>query len=149
MTTTDRPPGSPAPGSRAVPEEIAPDGAPESTGPHAGERAAEHQETTTGPVGPTAVDPTAPGSSGPRSGRSPNGPVMLGAIARMVTLTVDDREVRVPEGATILDALHDEGTPAQADTPTLCWAPNMKPINACRVCVVEVEKSRVLVPSCA
>jgi predicted molibdopterin-dependent oxidoreductase YjgC len=74
---------------------------------------------------------------------------MLGQIRRMVTLTVDGTEVRVPEGATILDALHSEGTPEQADTPTLCWAPNMNPINACRVCVVEVENSRVLVPSCA
>ena len=74
---------------------------------------------------------------------------MLGTIKRRVTLQLDGREVRVPEGATILDALHDEGTPAQADTPTLCWAPNMDPINACRVCVVEVEGSRTLVPSCA
>ncbi len=74
---------------------------------------------------------------------------MLGRIQRRVTLTVDDREVRVPEGSTILDALHAEGDPAQADTPTLCWAPNMRPINACRVCVVEVEGSRALVPSCA
>ena len=31
----------------------------------------------------------------------------------------------------------------------MCWAPNMNPINACRVCVVELEGSRVLVPSCA
>ena len=37
----------------------------------------------------------------------------------------------------------------RADTPTLCWAPNLTPINACRVCVVEVEGSRALVPSCA
>jgi NADP-reducing hydrogenase subunit HndD len=139
MTTTDprRPPGSPAPGSRAVPDGATVDGTPEATGPHAGERAAEHQENAAGPVGPTAVDPTAPGARGP-------GPVLLGAITRMVTFTVDDREVRVPEGATILDAVRDTH-----DTPTLCWAPNMKPINACRVCVVEVEKSRVLVPSCA
>ena len=34
------------------------------------------------------------------------------------------------------------------ETPTLCWAPNLTPINACRVCMVEVEGSRVLVPSC-
>ncbi|GEL21353.1 formate dehydrogenase subunit alpha [Pseudonocardia sulfidoxydans NBRC 16205] len=76
-------------------------------------------------------------------------PVMLGAITRMVTLTVDGRDVRVPEGSTILQALHEEGTAQQADTPTLCWAPNLAPVNACRVCVVEVEGSRVLVPSCA
>jgi predicted molibdopterin-dependent oxidoreductase YjgC len=75
--------------------------------------------------------------------------IMLGQIRRLVSITVDGREVRVPEDATILDALHAEGTPEQADTPTLCWAPNLTPINACRVCVVEVSGSRVLVPSCA
>jgi NADP-reducing hydrogenase subunit HndD len=75
-------------------------------------------------------------------------PVLLGGIRRLVTLTVDGEEVRVPEGATILDALNDMGG-AAADTPTLCWSPNLTPINACRVCVVEVEGSRVLAPSCA
>jgi predicted molibdopterin-dependent oxidoreductase YjgC len=75
-------------------------------------------------------------------------PVLLGGIRRLVTLSVDGEEVRVPEGATILDALHDLGG-ARADTPTLCWGPNLTPINACRVCVVEVEGSRVLAPSCA
>jgi NADP-reducing hydrogenase subunit HndD len=71
--------------------------------------------------------------------------VMLGDIRRFVTVTLDGVEVRVPEGATILDVLRAQGV----DTPTLCWAPNLKPINACRVCMVEVEGSRVLVPSCA
>lgn len=74
---------------------------------------------------------------------------MLGAIRRLVTITLDCREVRVPEGSTILEVLHAVGDAAQADTPTLCSAPNLNPINACRVCVVEVEGSRVLVPSCA
>jgi predicted molibdopterin-dependent oxidoreductase YjgC len=71
--------------------------------------------------------------------------VMLGRIRRMISLTLDGMEVRVPEGSTILDALHEQGV----ETPTLCWAPNLTPINACRVCMVEVEGSRVLVPSCA
>ena len=64
---------------------------------------------------------------------------------RLVELTIDDRTVRVPEGSTILDACHQEGI----DTPTLCWAENLTPVNVCRVCVVEVENSRVLVPSCS
>jgi predicted molibdopterin-dependent oxidoreductase YjgC len=71
--------------------------------------------------------------------------VMLGEIRRLVSVSLDGVEVRVPEGSTILDALHSQGVA----TPTLCYAPNMKPINACRVCMVEVEGSRVLVPSCA
>lgn len=71
--------------------------------------------------------------------------VMLGEIRRMVSVTLDGVEVRVPEGSTILDALNSQGV----ETPTLCYAPNLKPVNACRVCMVEVEGSRVLVPSCA
>jgi NADP-reducing hydrogenase subunit HndD len=69
----------------------------------------------------------------------------LGAIRRLVTVTVDDVEHRVPEGATIMDVLDRAG----CDTPRLCQAPNLTPVNACRVCVVEVEGSRPLVPSCA
>jgi NADP-reducing hydrogenase subunit HndD len=76
-------------------------------------------------------------------------PVLLGAIRRLVTITVDGRELRVPDGSTILQALHAVGDTTQADTPVLCWAPNLTPVNACRVCVVEVEGSRALVPCCA
>ena len=71
--------------------------------------------------------------------------VMLGRIRRMVTVSLDGVEVKVPEGSTILEALRGQGV----QTPTLCWAPNLEPVNACRVCMVEVEGSRVLVPSCA
>jgi len=71
--------------------------------------------------------------------------VPLAPPKRLVELEVDGTEVRVPEGSTILDALRAEGV----DTPTLCYADNLTPVNACRVCVVELEGSRVLVPSCA
>jgi NADP-reducing hydrogenase subunit HndD len=64
---------------------------------------------------------------------------------RIVEIDVDGTPVRVPEGSTILDALRTRGV----DTPTLCYADNLTPVNACRVCVVELEGSRVLVPSCA
>ena len=63
---------------------------------------------------------------------------------RLFDLEVDGATVRVPEGATILDACRAEGV----DTPTLCYAENLTPVNACRVCVVEVEGSRTLVPAC-
>ena len=71
--------------------------------------------------------------------------VPLAPPRRLVDLEVDGKPVRVPEGSTILDALRGEGV----DTPTLCFADNLTPVNACRVCVVELEGSRVLVPSCA
>jgi predicted molibdopterin-dependent oxidoreductase YjgC len=64
---------------------------------------------------------------------------------RLVDVEIDGTAVRVPEGSTILDACRAEGV----DTPTLCYAENLRPVNACRVCVVELEGSRVLVPACS
>jgi len=63
----------------------------------------------------------------------------------LVDLDVDGETVRVPDGATILDACRAGGI----DTPTLCFADTLTPVNACRVCVVEVEGSRALVPACS
>jgi predicted molibdopterin-dependent oxidoreductase YjgC len=63
----------------------------------------------------------------------------------LIDVEIDGEAVRVPEGATILDACRATGV----DTPTMCFADNLTPINACRVCVVEVEGSRVLVPACS
>ena len=71
--------------------------------------------------------------------------VPLDPPRRLIDLEVDGATVRVPEGATILDACRAEGI----DTPTLCYADNLTPVNACRVCVVEVEGSRTLVPAAA
>lgn len=62
-----------------------------------------------------------------------------------VTITVDGQPVQVPAGATVLDAC----TAAGIDTPTICYAPNLTPVNVCRVCVVELDGSRTLVPSCS
>jgi predicted molibdopterin-dependent oxidoreductase YjgC len=71
--------------------------------------------------------------------RAPGGP------SRTVEVTVDGQKVAVPEGATLLDACK----AAAIETPTLCWAENLTPVNVCRVCVVELEGSRTLVPSCS
>ena len=62
-----------------------------------------------------------------------------------VEVIVDGTPVRVRRGATLLDACGEAGV----ETPTICWAPNLTPVNVCRVCVVEVEGSRTLVPSCS
>jgi predicted molibdopterin-dependent oxidoreductase YjgC len=66
-------------------------------------------------------------------------------IRRSVELEIDGEPVRVREGATILDACRSRGM----EIPTLCYGETLTPVNACRVCMVEVEGSRVLVPSCA
>src|SRR5436190_10574249 len=62
-----------------------------------------------------------------------------------VELTSDGVAVTIPAGSTILEACRAEGI----DTPTLCYLENLTPVNACRVCVVEVTGSRVLVPACS
>ncbi|MGZ3562817.1 MAG: 2Fe-2S iron-sulfur cluster-binding protein [Vulcanimicrobiaceae bacterium] len=64
---------------------------------------------------------------------------------RTIELTVDGNAVHVPEGSTLLEACRHAGI----DTPTLCYLESLTPVNACRVCVVELEGSRVLVPACA
>ena len=64
---------------------------------------------------------------------------------RMVTITLDGTQVAVREGSTLLDACRSSAV----DTPTLCYSDVLEPVNACRVCVVEVEGSRPLVPACS
>ena len=71
--------------------------------------------------------------------------VAVASPARLVELTIDGEPVRVAEGTTLLEACRRTGI----ETPTLCYLENLTPVNACRVCVVEVERSRTLVPSCA
>lgn len=62
-----------------------------------------------------------------------------------VTVKINGGDFTVDEGDTILTAC----TQAGIDTPTICYAENLTPVNACRVCVVEVEGNRTLVPSCS
>jgi predicted molibdopterin-dependent oxidoreductase YjgC len=70
---------------------------------------------------------------------------LLAAPRKMVELTVDGEPVRLLDGATILDACRLLGI----DTPTLCYGDTLTPVNVCRVCVVEVEGARTLVPACS
>jgi predicted molibdopterin-dependent oxidoreductase YjgC len=78
----------------------------------------------------------------------PRGPLPVAPAPRprgQVELTVDGRKVSVPEGATLLDAARQLGIA----TPTLCYLENLTPVNVCRICVVEVEGARTLVPACS
>ena len=68
-----------------------------------------------------------------------------GADVAQVSLTIDGRAVAVPEGTTILAACTQLGI----EIPTLCFLETLRPVNVCRICVVEVKGSRVLVPSCS
>jgi predicted molibdopterin-dependent oxidoreductase YjgC len=63
----------------------------------------------------------------------------------MIQLTIDGRTTHAPEGTTILQACNAQGI----DTPTLCHLKTLTPVNACRLCVVELEGARVLAPACS
>lgn len=63
----------------------------------------------------------------------------------MVSASVNSETVELAEGSTVLDACRMAGV----DLPTLCYGPTMTPANACRVCVVELEGARTLIPSCS
>ncbi len=62
-----------------------------------------------------------------------------------LALEIDGRAVEVEAGATILDACRSLGV----EVPTLCYLETLTPVNACRVCVVELEGARTLVPACS
>jgi len=63
----------------------------------------------------------------------------------MIQLTIDGRTTHAPEGTTILQACNAQGI----DTPTLCHLKTLTPVNACRLCVVELEGARTLAPACS
>jgi predicted molibdopterin-dependent oxidoreductase YjgC len=67
------------------------------------------------------------------------------APPRHIEIELDGVPVTVDEGTTILDACRQNAK----NVPTLCFLDTLHPVNVCRVCIVEVEGSRVLVPSCA
>ena len=70
---------------------------------------------------------------------------MTAASQRSIQLTIDGQAVTVPEGATLLSACAAAGI----ETPTMCYLGTLTPVNVCRVCVVEVEGARALVPACS
>lgn len=61
-----------------------------------------------------------------------------------ITLTINGIEVQAEPGMTVLEA-------ARANNihiPTLCYSPKLRPLGACRMCVVEVEKMRGYPTAC-
>jgi len=63
----------------------------------------------------------------------------------MVTLTIDEKNVTVEEGATILKAAEKLGI----EIPTFCFHDKLEPVGACRLCLVEVERMPKLQVACA
>lgn len=63
---------------------------------------------------------------------------------RQITITINGCQLSGRDGMTILDVAQENGIAI----PTLCHRPELPPIGACRICVVEVEGSGTLVGSC-
>ena len=67
-----------------------------------------------------------------------------------IKLTIDNKEIDVPKGTTILKAAKELGI----DIPTLCYM-DLHDMNienkpgGCRICAVEVQKRRNLAPACS
>jgi NADH dehydrogenase/NADH:ubiquinone oxidoreductase subunit G len=62
----------------------------------------------------------------------------------MPKVTIDNRQVEVEAGATILDAAQKLGVAI----PTMCHLRGHEPATSCMVCVVKVNGANGLVPAC-
>jgi NADH-quinone oxidoreductase subunit G len=62
----------------------------------------------------------------------------------MAKIFLNGKEYEVPDNLTVLEAAQKLGM----EIPTLCHHPELEPIGACRVCVVEIEGARTLQPAC-
>jgi NADH dehydrogenase/NADH:ubiquinone oxidoreductase subunit G len=61
-----------------------------------------------------------------------------GEGVNVVHLTVDDKEIAVSGGQTILEAV--ARMPGIGNIPALCYHPAVKPYGACRICTVEASE---------
>src|SRR6185436_15262211 len=65
-------------------------------------------------------------------------------MTEKVTFTIDNQEVQVEQGKTLLEAAREMGK----YIPTICFHEATTANALCRICVVEVEGMRVLQPAC-
>ncbi len=78
-------------------------------------------------------------------GSYPNlGVAFFTPMADMIKLTIDNKEIEVKQGATVLQAAQSAGI----YVPTLCYHPDLQPYGGCRLCIVEIDNVRGLPTSC-
>jgi len=63
---------------------------------------------------------------------------------KLVTLTIDDVEISVPEGTSVMRAAAEAGI----NIPKLCATDSLEPFGSCRLCLVEIEGRRGTPASC-
>jgi NADH-quinone oxidoreductase subunit G len=64
--------------------------------------------------------------------------------ADTVKLTIDGRELSAPKGMLLVEAAKLIGV----DIPIFCYEPRLKPVGACRMCLVQIEKLPRLQTAC-
>jgi NADH-quinone oxidoreductase subunit G len=66
------------------------------------------------------------------------------AETKLINLKIDDRDVQVPTGTTVIEATRRLGV----EVPSFCYYPGLSLKAACRMCMVEVEKMPKLQTAC-
>ena len=62
----------------------------------------------------------------------------------LIKITIDNQEIMVPEGITILEA----SNMVNIDIPTLCFLKDINEVSDCRMCIVKVEGIEGFITSC-
>ncbi len=70
--------------------------------------------------------------------------MVIAQQTRTLSLTIDGQQVRLKEGATVLEAAREAGI----YIPTLCYHPSLAPYGGCRMCIVEIENMRGFPTAC-
>ncbi|MBF0552712.1 MAG: (2Fe-2S)-binding protein, partial [Deltaproteobacteria bacterium] len=65
-------------------------------------------------------------------------------MTEKIALSIDGHDVETAKGRSVLEAALKAGI----YIPNLCHHPDLKPIGACRLCVVEIEGTQELATSC-
>ena len=72
-------------------------------------------------------------------------PATAAPVTKQVSLTIEGRQISVPEGTSLLEAAKYAGILV----PHYCYHPGLPVAGVCRMCLVEVEKAPKLAASCA
>ena len=60
-------------------------------------------------------------------------------MTKQVTVTMDGRQITVPDGMLVVDAAKMVGI----DIPVFCYHPKMEPVGMCRMCLVEIGRPMI------
>ena len=70
--------------------------------------------------------------------------IVAHTMANTVKLTVDGRALQAPAGSLLIEACRSAGI----EVPSFCYYPGLSLQAACRMCLVEIEKTPKLQTAC-